>query len=155
MNAPGSAVHSLDSVPVTSSDEKALPLVRAKVKELLTNSAAFRTLPADKRRAMAQDMVKVANYIVDADGLTTDTALSAMITPGTPLGGALGNSNVGTPITAIPFADEEPPKPDTAGQDFADQGGAVAAEAGGQALTDIIGKADFPGFVGGLIDGVF
>ncbi len=134
----------MPSQPPVSQSAETLPLVRDRVKRLLTRSKAYRALDKDKARQLANDMVKVSNYIVDANGETRDAPLSALITPAQPAGGLIG---------ARQLADEA--APDTAGQDFSDQGGAVAAQSGGEALTDIIGKADFPGFVGGLIDGVF
>ena len=54
-----------------------------------------------------------------------------------------------------PFAEGDQPPPDTAGADFAGQGGAVAADAGVGALGEAVTKVDFPGFVSGLIEGVF
>lgn len=56
-------------------DSPTLPIVRAQVKNLLTNSSAFGDLPPDKKRQLANDMVKVAHYIVGGkDGESVPTA---------------------------------------------------------------------------------
>jgi hypothetical protein len=57
--------------------QDSLPIVRSQVKNLLTSSQAFESLPADKRRQIADHMVKVANYLVSdassgADRLVED-----------------------------------------------------------------------------------
>jgi hypothetical protein len=44
---------------------------------------------------------------------------------------------------------------DTAGKRFGEGGGAVSAQQGTAAFTDVVSKVNFPSFVGGLIDGVF
>ena len=121
-----------------------LQLARSHVKNLLTRSKAFNSLPPARRTALAHDMVKVARYMADAGGETRNSNLAAIITPG---------SDSGTEALARPFAEGD--RPATAGGDFQAQGGAVAAQTGGEALTDIISTADFPGFVGGLVEGVF
>ena len=112
-----------------------VPLVRAKVRELLTAAPAFSAMPPDQRRDLAHDLVNVAQYLVDAGGTTRDMPLALSAEP----------------VRAL----DEPRRPDTAGQDFGDQGGAQAAEAGVDALGNAIDNVDFPGFVAGLIDGVF
>lgn len=60
--------------------QDSLPIVRAQVKAFLTSSQAFHSLPADKRRQIAHDMVNVANYLVSdassgADRLVADVDL--------------------------------------------------------------------------------
>ena len=55
-------------------------------------------------------MVNVGQYLVDAGGQTRDMPLALASEPARSLAGQ-----------------PPPPHPDTAGQDFADQGGAVAA----------------------------
>jgi hypothetical protein len=113
-----------------------LPLVRERVRSLLLSAPAFAQLPDDERREVAHAMVNVAQYLADAGGATRDLPL------------------VLNPEPARSLADPPPP-PDTAGQDFGDQGGAQAADAGVDALGGAIDNVDFPGFVAGLIDGVF
>jgi hypothetical protein len=113
-----------------------VPLVRERVRSLLLASPAYARLSDDERKDIAKAMVNVGQYLVDAGGQTRDLPL------------ALSRESAQT------LADEQP-RPDTAGQDFADQGGANAAAAGVDALGDAIDNVDFPGFVAGLIDGVF
>lgn len=130
--APGYAV--AQAAPASGRDT--VPLVRSAVRSVLLNSPAFARLPESERRELAHAMVNVGQYLADAGGQTRDMPLSLAQVPGTTL------------------ADETPP-PDTAGQEFGDQGGAQAAEAGVDALGKAIDNVDFPGFVAGLIDGVF
>ena len=49
-----------------------LPIVRSQVKALLTSSPAFHSLPVDKRRQIAKDLVKVASYLVSDTGSAAD-----------------------------------------------------------------------------------
>ena len=117
-----------------------LPLVRSKVREGLTSSGAFRKLPKAQQRDIANNTVKALHYIVGgADGKSRPSAVT--LAGRTPLAGAL--------------AGRRRQAPQTAGGRFAGAGGAVAAEAGSDAFTDMISKVDFPEFVSGLIDGVF
>ena len=113
-----------------------MPLVRAQVRDLLMSTPSFAALPELKRRELAHDLVNVGQYLADAGGTTRDMPLALLAEPGA-------------------RALDEPPPPDTAGQDFGDQGGAQAADAGVDALGNAIDNVDFPGFVAGLIDGVF
>lgn len=114
-----------------------VPLVRARVKELLTSVPAFAAMPEAGRRELAHAMVNVGQYLADAGGETRDLPL------------ALRTDPAGRTLA------DQPPPPDTAGQEFGDQGGAQSAEAGVDALGNAIDNVDFPSFVAGLIDGVF
>ena len=49
-----------------------LTVVRPQVKALLTSSQAFNSLPADKRRQIADDMAKIADYLVSDPGRGAD-----------------------------------------------------------------------------------
>ena len=122
-----------------------LPLVRANVKDLLTRSKAFQALPEDERRQLARDLVTVSRYMVDAGGETRDVPVTAVIS----------RDDDGSQPGARALAEGDQPPPDTAGADFAGQGGAVAADAGVGALGEAVNKVNFPGFVSGLIEGVF
>lgn len=119
-----------------------VPLVRERVRSLLLSTPAYAALPEPERREIAHAMVNVGQYLADAGGQTRDMPLA--IAAGAP-----------SPLDAPGRSLEDPPPPDTAGQDFGDQGGAQAAEAGVDALGNAIDNVDFPGFVAGLIDGVF
>lgn len=114
--------------------EDTLPLVRERVRRILTRSQAFRSLPKDKRDQIARDMVKVARYMVDAGGETRDVPLSAVVEP-----------QQHSPATRTLAGRNKPPL-DPVGNKMGQRGAALA---------DTINKVDFPGFVGGLIDGVF
>jgi hypothetical protein len=124
---------------MANQDDRLLPLIRERVREGLTSSAAFARLPPEQRAKVANDTVRAFQYILGgADGRTRPDAVT--------LAGR-------TPVAAL--ADKPPlPEGDTAGQRFA-QSGAVAAQQGSAALTDMVQKVDFPQFVAGLIDGVF
>jgi hypothetical protein len=102
-----------------------MPLVRESVRKVLTRSESFRALPPDERRRLAHDMVKVARYIVDADGATAGVPVHAQIATG------LADQTAGDQMTGKP------------------------ATQGGKNFTDVIRRVDFPKFVGGLIEGVF
>jgi len=105
-----------------------LPLVRDRVRQVLTSAPAYQGLDNDTRRDVARAMVNIGQYLVDAGGDTHDAPV------------------------ALTLAD---PPADTAGGDFAQQGGAVGAQSGAAALEGLVSKVDFPKFVAGLIDGVF
>jgi hypothetical protein len=42
-------------------------VIRSQVKKLLESSPSFHSLPAEKRRKMASDIVKIASYLADRD----------------------------------------------------------------------------------------
>jgi hypothetical protein len=112
--------------------DQTLPLVRDGVRKVLTRSKSFRALPPDERRRLANDMVKVARYIVDAGGETAGVPVHAQIATGL--------------ADPVPL----PPHPSAA-----DGFKGNVAKQGSQSFTDTIGKVNFPKFVGGLIEGVF
>ncbi len=116
-----------------------LPLIRQHVKRRLSESKAFNDLPADKRQAIAHDTVNAIHYIVGgADGNSRPSSVSIA-----------GDSPV-----ARELAKTDLPEGETAGQRFG-QSGAVAAQQGSEAFTDMVNRVNFPKFVAGLIDGVF
>src|SRR6185436_18277329 len=126
-----------------------LPLIRSKVKERLTNSAAFRALSPEQRAAIAHDTVKALHYIVggeDGDSRPTSMTLVGQTGGYAPAASRTGAAApVKTPANATPAKGVRP----------GGQGIGAAARAGGQAFTDVVADVDFPAFVGGLIDGVF
>ncbi len=123
------------AIPPTAPVEQlaTVPLVRAQVRDLLMATPAFAALPEHERRELAHGMVNVGQFLADAGGTTRDMPLALLAEPARAL--------------------DDPP--DTAGQEFGQQGGAQAADAGVDALGNAIDNVDFPGFVAGLIDGVF
>ena len=50
-------------------DVETLEATRLKVRELLHSSEAFNSLPAEERRAIAQNMVHVGSYMANPDGI--------------------------------------------------------------------------------------
>jgi hypothetical protein len=118
-----------------------LPIVRSQVKDILTQSQAFRSLSEPQRRDLASDMVKIAHFIVG------DSEANA------PRAAALAGAGVSA---RGPIQKQQPGElaGQTAGQRFADPG-AVSAREGAAAYSDLVKKVDFPSFVGGLIHGVF
>jgi hypothetical protein len=116
-----------------------LPMIRAQVRDRLMQSAAFMSLPMEKRTEIAHDTVNAIHYIVGgADG--TSRPSSVTVSGNTPLGQTL--------------ADDPDPAGETAGKRFA-QSGAIAAQQGAEALASLVERVNFPRFVAGLIDGVF
>ncbi|MBX3086378.1 MAG: hypothetical protein KF716_32375 [Anaerolineae bacterium] len=138
-------------------DDKTLNAVRPEVREILQSSEAFAKLPEEEQRSIAQNMVKIASYMANPDGLAEQA-----FTPG-------GNSIVARANAAQakqqPLARQQAQQEDPttaaarragsnqgfAGEDFK-AGGVNAAVEGFGALVK---KVDFPKFVSGLIKGVF
>jgi hypothetical protein len=114
-----------------------LPLVRSGVKRILTRSQAFCALPKEERAQLAHDMVKIARYVVDAGGETRDVPMAAGILP------SRGSQSIAQPLAggAAPV------------QPLRQSGGSLGR--GVDAFGDVVDKADFPGFVRALVEGVF
>lgn len=58
-----------------------LPIVRSKVKTLLASSRAYQSLPADRRRKIAADMVKVTKYLVSDASSSADRLVAEVDFP--------------------------------------------------------------------------
>jgi hypothetical protein len=131
----------------TTQNSETLPIVRAQVADILKSSPAFRALPEAQRLSLANDMVKVAHFIVGDKKENTPT--SATLASSTPL----------RPIR--PIGGQQPQqqqRPDPARQTASERlkaSGATAAREGVAAYGDLVSKVDFPAFVAGLIHGVF
>lgn len=137
-----------------------LQVVRDNVRKTLSEAASFRALPPDQQRQVAHDTVKVARFIADAGGETAGLPMSAFIS--NPAAQNLDVQNLGAqPLSAParPFAPPpRPNQPSGAQQDFNTAGQAwkgAATGAAGSTLSGVIDAVDFPGFVAGLIKGVF
>ena len=119
-------------------DAETLALVRQSVQKVLTRSPSYRALDPVARQQMAHDMVRVARYVVDANGDTAGTPMNATISTGLADAGPgdVKNRDLGK----------------TSGQLW---GGAQAGTAGVNNLGSAVKKVDFPGFVSGLVEGVF
>jgi hypothetical protein len=128
----------------TSAEAAQMPtahLVTRRVEDLLGRSKAYWRLPEEQRQTLAQDMAKVASYIVG--GPTGDNVPRSAVLTGAP-----------GMVRALASPQPSDPAGQTAGQRFG-QSGAVAAQQGSTAFTGMLQAVNFPAFVSGLIDGVF
>lgn len=115
-----------------SDDDETLRHVRPAVRQILTSSRAFQALPPKEQRSIAAEMVKVASYMADPEGLA-----ARELSPG---GGVLAQTQAELPRT-----------PGFAGTEY--EAGAV--KQGVEQFGALVKKVDFPKFVSGLIQGVF
>ncbi|WP_433361226.1 hypothetical protein ACQPZX_28110 [Actinoplanes sp. CA-142083] len=113
-------------VRTTAPARPTVPLVRQEIGQILKSSPTFRSLPEDRRRQLAHDLVNIGQYMADAGGNTY----------GLPLAAAIGER---PPARALADGDPAPP----ANPYTVDNLGAAIA------------TVDFPGFVASLIKGVF
>jgi hypothetical protein len=116
----------MTSAPQVPPARPTVPLVRQEIGQLLRSSPTFRALPEGRRRELAHDLVNIGQYIADAGGSTY----------GVPLGAVVAER----PVTARTLADEQPPMQND-----------LTVAGFGEAINTV----DFPGFVSGLIKGVF
>jgi hypothetical protein len=98
---------------------------RQAVRGLLQRSQAFNALPEDKRRQLAHDLVQIGSYLAEPDGVRLKRQ---------------------SPQVRALAGDTTPPKPQEFGQ---------ATKAGVQNMIGLVQGVNFPGFVSGLIQGVF
>src|SRR5262245_17156550 len=113
--------------------------VRTAVRALLERSHAYRALPLEEQKALANHMVKVGSYLADPGWLDAPAP----------------------PAAARALADEANPVDDLK-QRLAAAPGSVskgfeagAVREGVQAFGQLVQKVDFPAFVSGLVNGVF
>lgn len=141
--------------PPRWADRETINIVRPEVRRILESSRAFSRLSDEEKREIANNMVKVAAYMSDPDGLARQELTA-------PDGGILQKPGVARAAglrrpPVRPFVGEKQAGAiqDTgtrfAGADFK----AGAAEAGVRAFQSLVGAVDFPKFVGGLIKNVF
>jgi len=126
-------------------DPETLDATRRKVRELLDRSDAFGRLPADERREIAHQMVRIGTYIANPEGLLRQSAPDV---PSAPMAQAQARPSEGGVRDA---ANRASSNQGFAGEDFV--GGAMRD--GTQQFGELVGKVDFPAFVGGLIENVF
>lgn len=107
-------------------------VVRSNVRKLLESSPAYRALPPDKRRDIAQNTVRVASYMADPNGLLSK--MPRLATARAPKRGTRARG----PATAHLAVLDDPRVLDASS----------AAEA-------LLQQVDFPEFVGDLIQGTF
>lgn len=117
--------------PRTQASPETLALVRENVRDLLERTPAFRALPLDRRRAIAQQTVEVASYLAEPDGIK---------------GNRLARAQAGSDGGGLS-------QPGGAGEEgkFVAQGAREGAAVAGALLQAV----NFPTFVASLIEGVF
>jgi hypothetical protein len=84
---------------MTAPARPTVPLVRQEIGQILRSSPTFRSLPEDRRRQLAHDLVNIGQYMADAGGSTY----------GLPIAAAIGER---PPARAL-AADQPPPNPYT------------------------------------------
>jgi hypothetical protein len=132
-------------------DDDTLSAVRPQVRRLLESSPGFRALPVAEQQALARNMVRVASYMSNPDGLAKQelTPGQGILAKGEPRDDGLVRALAGEVDAAKGKASE---KIGTfAGSDF--EAGSV--EQGADNFRKYVGAVDFPEFVGGLIQNVF
>ncbi len=126
--------------PASHLDQETLPLVRREVRDILLSSDGFRKLPPEEQRQLASDMVHVAGFLANPNGLAKQE-----LGPG---GGVLARTQAdGVEDTK----DRLSKAPGFAGKDFVPG----ATKAGVEQFGELVKKVDFPMFVSGLIQNVF
>jgi hypothetical protein len=122
------------------------PEVRQAVKELLTRSPAFASLPAGKQRQIAHDTALIADYLAAPEGIPGNTLPAGASAP---------------PARALAEPDANGVQSSSAEgrqavQDIGDtEFKASAAREGAGVAGLLLEKVNFPTFVSGLIEGVF
>jgi hypothetical protein len=104
--------------------------VRPLVRNLLSASPGYRTLPPDRRKEIADNTVRVASYLVDPHGLIAqefrNPLLAGVVTSGTR---GRGRRELEAPSASIQMSSA--------------------------AMDELVTAVDYPDFVSGLINGVF
>jgi hypothetical protein len=132
-------------------DDETLAAVRPAVRQLLLSSEAFRKLPPEEQLALARNMVRVASYMANPDGLAKQelTPGQGVLAKEQSAPGDLARALAGEVDQAKRKASE---KVGTfAGSDF----DAGSVRQGADNFKKFVGAVDFPAFVGGLIQNVF
>ena len=152
----------------TAREGAMLDEIRSQVRTRLMNSSAFRALDKEKQRQVAHDTVNALRYI--AGGEEGDNVPGSVMLGGNAGAYAPAEAMAGATTTPISSARRALPQGSTrfapaapAAPGGGTQGGprrqrgdlGEAAFEGSQAFTETIANVNFPGFVGGLIDGVF
>ncbi len=122
------------------------PVVRHGVAQLLTQSEAFRALPAEDQKAIARNTALIADYLARPEGIE-----------GNRIPDGLGNGGVRTLAEGDKSADEASWHDR---REAVDQIGnqtfqAGAAREGAAVAGMLLNEVKFPQFVAGLIEGVF
>jgi hypothetical protein len=129
------------------------PLVRAKVRELLTQSDAFGNLPPETQQQIARDTARIADYLVSPEGVAGNKIQGGVGMPAQ----ALADSPIFRGTTDDKSAAEASFEDRQAAVDAVttDEFRAQAAREGAAVAGALLDEVKFPEFVGGLIQGVF
>lgn len=117
--------------PAQWADQETLDTVRPEVRKILEATPSFKKLTPEEQRSLAANMVKVAAYMANPDGLVS--------------------KELSAPKGILSRAQGPLEKGEVAGEDF--EAGAV--KQGVRQFGELVKKVDFPKFVSGLIKGVF
>lgn len=72
---------SVARTPSSAGSRTTGPAVRPQVRDLLERSAAYRSLPPEKRRQVVHDTVRVASYLADPDRLVSSEFANPVLSP--------------------------------------------------------------------------
>jgi hypothetical protein len=125
-------------------DQATLQAVRPTVRSVLMGTPAFRKLRPDEQQEIANNMVKVAAYMANPDGLLTHHDTHAAVAPP-----AVARAQAEDPVEATKARLSR--APGQVGKDFR----AGGVREGVDQFGALVQKVDFPVFVGGLIKNVF
>src|SRR5215212_1137585 len=114
----------------TTPSRTSAQLVRQGVRDLLASTASYNVLPADRRRKIAKDTVRVAAYMVDPQGLLTAEFRSPLLA-----GVVLSETGRRSAGFGKPVLD--------------------AIQMSPRSMDNLLAAVDFPSFVADLIQGVF
>lgn len=130
-----------DTASPAISPKEALDTARLKVKEMLSQSQAFRALPPDKQREIARNTVEIVNYLAAPEGI-----------PGNKLA-AMQQAQQ----DRYAFGMEEGASSRRRSRGGRQEGEFVAqgAREGAAVAGVLLEQVNFPTFVSGLIEGVF
>ncbi|WP_242113169.1 hypothetical protein [Luteimonas aquatica] len=140
-------------------DDDTLRAVRPQVRQLLEASPGFRELPVAEQQELARNMVRVASYMANPDGLAKQelTPGQGLLRKDAPAAQALGGEGGAPAARALADpVDQAKGKASEkigtfAGSDFT----AGSVQQGATNFKNFVGAVDFPAFVGGLIKNVF
>ena len=126
--------------PVRWADGETLQAVRPAVRQLLESSESFGKLPPEEQHKLAGEMVKVAAYMSDPDGVTRKE---------------LARDQQPLVIQQAEDPNAAARRRATEGRFAGEQFEAGAVREGVEQFGELVKKVDFPLFVSGLIEGVF
>jgi len=134
------------SAPPVATPQNAgtVDLVRREVRNLLTQSQAFRSLPKEKQQAIAKQTVEIASYLAAPEGI-----------PGNRLPAGNGQAAPARSSDPYAFAQAETSVGRRRGSPGEGQFVAQGAREGAAVAGALLQAINFPEFVSGLIKGVF